>query len=74
MEGHEIKPETLSDPVDAIIFAQKQEKKAEGLYRALAQKIDDPGIRTLMLELAEEEQKHWEKLQDILDTHFHKEF
>lgn len=65
---------TFSDPVDAIHFAQMQERKAEAVYRKIAENVDDPGIKALMLELAEEEVGHWNKLQAILDDVFHAEY
>lgn len=69
-----MEPEVFSDPVEAIKFAQKAEKRAEARYRKIAGLTTDPGIRVLMLELAAEEQKHFDLLQDILDKYFHREF
>ena len=64
----------FSDPVDAIKYAQEAEKRAEARYVKIAEMTKDPGIRSLMLELAKEERGHFDKLQHILDTYFHTEF
>ncbi len=69
-----MEPEVFSDPVEAIKFAQAAERRAETRYRKIAELTTDPGIRVLMLELAGEEQKHFDLLQDILDKYFHREF
>lgn len=76
MEGSfkEVKFDGFSDPVEAIKFAQEAEKHAEACYIRIAELSKDPGIKALMLELAKEERGHFDKLQDILDTHFHNEF
>jgi len=73
-EMADIKVEGFSDPVEAIHYAQEAEKRAEARYRKIAEMTDDPGVRVLMLELAEEEKGHFNKLQDILDEFFHAEF
>lgn len=70
----DVKFEGFSDPVEAIKYAQEAEKHAEARYIRIAELTTDPGIKALMLELAKEERGHFDKLQDILDTHFHAEF
>jgi rubrerythrin len=70
----DVKLDPFSDPVDAIKYAQEAEKRAEARYVNIAEMTKDPGIRTLMLELAVEERGHFDKLQNILDTYFHMEF
>jgi len=42
----------------ALIIAMKKEKAAFRLYTDLAGKVDDRGIRDLLLGLAQEEAKH----------------
>jgi rubrerythrin len=43
---------------EALILAMKAEKNAYKMYYSLAQATDDPGIKNLLLGLAEEEAKH----------------
>lgn len=49
------------EPMDyqsALILAMKKEKKAFQLYMALADRTDDPGLKELMIGMAQEEAKH----------------
>ena len=43
---------------DALIVAMKAEKNAFILYTNLADKADDPGVKEILLGLAQEEAKH----------------
>ena len=43
---------------DALIVAAKKEKAAFRLYSDLAEKMDDPDLKQLLLYLAQEEAKH----------------
>ena len=43
---------------DALIIAAKKEKAAFRLYSDLAEKMDDPELKLLLLNLAQEEAKH----------------
>jgi len=43
---------------DALIIAMKAEKNAFRLYSSMARQADDPGIRDMLLALAQEEAKH----------------
>ncbi len=43
---------------DALILAMKAEKNAFRLYNTLAQQAEDPGIKDMLLALANEEAKH----------------
>lgn len=40
-------------------FAMQMEKDGEAYYRDLVEKITDPGVRTILLAMAEEEVKHY---------------
>lgn len=46
-------------------FAMNMEKEGESFYRKLAQRSEDPGIKSLMKTLAEEEVKHHEILEKL---------
>ncbi|MBN1652349.1 MAG: ferritin family protein [Deltaproteobacteria bacterium] len=52
----EVKPDLSYQ--EALILAMKAEKNAYKMYHNLAQAADDPGIKQLLLELAQEEAKH----------------
>jgi rubrerythrin len=56
LEQVELTPDI--DFQDALILAMKAEKNAFRLYNSLAQQADDPGIRDMLLALAQEEAKH----------------
>jgi len=52
--------------IDEIIeFAIKKEEEAFNLYNELKEKTEDPAIRKIFEELAEEEKKHKQKLIDF---------
>lgn len=54
----EEEPAPDMDYQDALILAMKKEKAAFRLYSDLAAKVDDAGIRDVLLGLAQEEAKH----------------
>lgn len=51
-------PRADIDYAGALVLAMKKEKAAFRLYTDLAARADDPGIKELLLGLAEEEAKH----------------
>ena len=54
----EEQPKEDMDYQDALIVAMKAEKAAFRLYSDLAARVDDAGIKDLLLGLAQEEAKH----------------
>ena len=54
----DVEPNPDADYQSVLIFAMKKEKAAFRLYSDLAAKTDDPELRQLLLDLAEEEAKH----------------
>ena len=54
----EVEPSPEMDYQAALVIAMKQEKAAFRLYSDLAAKSADPGLKELLLELAQEEAKH----------------
>jgi rubrerythrin len=54
----EREPGPDADYQSVLIFAMKKEKAAFRLYTDLARKTTDPGLRGLLLGLAQEEAKH----------------
>lgn len=56
LEQVELTPDI--DFQDALILAMKAEKNAFRLYNSLAEQADDPGIKDMLLALANEEAKH----------------
>jgi rubrerythrin len=54
----DVKPSTNMSYQDALILAMKKEKAAFRMYSKLAEKAEDPAVKTLFLTLAQEESKH----------------
>ncbi len=54
----DVKPSANMSYQDALILAMKKEKAAFRMYTLLANKADDPEVKTLFLNLAQEESKH----------------
>ena len=54
----EVVPSADLDYQDALILAMKAEKAAFKLYNDLASATDDPGLKAMLLGLAQEEAKH----------------
>jgi rubrerythrin len=54
----EVEPGPDTDYQAALIIAMKKEKAAFRLYSDLAAKTADPGVKEVLLELAQEEAKH----------------
>ncbi len=50
---------------EVIGFAMMREEAACAFYKDLAEKIDDPSIRQIFREFAEEEEKHRQLLQSL---------
>jgi len=59
---------TLKEFQKLVQFAIKEEKKAQDLYRNMAEKTQDPFVQAVLLGLHEEERGHEEKLSNLLDT------
>lgn len=58
---------------DALIIAAKKEKAAFRLYSDLAEKMDDPEFKDLLLHLAQEEAKHKLRFEVEYDDYVYKE-
>jgi rubrerythrin len=54
----DVKPSASMSYQDALILAMKKEKAAFRMYTKLAEKAEDPGVKALFLNLAQEESKH----------------
>jgi rubrerythrin len=54
----DVKPSASMSYQDALILAMKKEKAAFRMYSKLAEKAEDPAVKTLFLTLALEESKH----------------
>jgi len=54
---------------DALIVAMKAEKAAYKLYNDLANSTDDPGLKEILLGLAQEEAKHKLRFEVEYDDH-----
>jgi rubrerythrin len=54
----EVKPSGCTDYQRSLIVAMHQEKAAFKLYNDLAEATEDPGLKQIMLSLAQEEAKH----------------
>jgi len=59
---------------DLLRMAIKQEEKSEKLYTSTAKISPEPGLKKLLLVLAQEESTHKEKLEKIYDDEVLKEF
>jgi rubrerythrin len=54
----DVRPSANMSYQDALILAMKKEKAAFRMYSKLAEKAEDPEVKTLFLNLALEESKH----------------
>ncbi|MEI7723909.1 MAG: ferritin family protein [Bacteroidota bacterium] len=54
----DVKPTANMSYQDALILAMKKEKAAFRMYTKLAQKAEDPEVKALFFNLAQEESKH----------------
>ena len=54
----DVKPTANMSYQDALILAMKKEKAAFRMYSKLAEKAEDPAVKALFLNLAQEESKH----------------
>ncbi|MEI7896835.1 MAG: ferritin family protein [bacterium] len=54
----DVKPTANMSYQESLILAMKKEKAAFRMYTKLAEKAEDPAVKTLFLGLAQEESKH----------------
>ena len=54
----DVKPSASMSYQDALILAMKKEKAAFRMYTKLAEKAEDPEVKALFFNLAQEESKH----------------
>jgi rubrerythrin len=54
----DVKPSANMSYQDALILAMKKEKAAFRMYSTLAEKAEDPEVKAIFLNLAQEESKH----------------
>ena len=59
---------------DLLRMAMKNEEASHHLYASAAQTVSDPGVKKLLLALAQEEVGHKEKLEKIYDKDILQEF
>ena len=59
---------------DLLRMAIKNEEKSQKLYASTAKMVKDPGVKKLLLVLAQEESTHKEKLEKIYDKEVLQEF
>ena len=45
----------------------QMEKDGEAYYRDLAEKTSDAGVRTILLAMADEERRHWQILDNMIE-------
>jgi rubrerythrin len=69
----DVRPSADMSYQDALILAMKKEKAAFRMYTALAGKAEDPGIRNIFLNLAQEESKHKLRFEIEYDEYILKE-
>ncbi len=58
-------------PPTVILAAMDDERRAFLLYTALAERSEDPGVKTLLGAIAREEAHHWHSLEKIYDSMCH---
>jgi len=51
-----------------VRFAMENEVEARNFYRDAAKKLKDPGLKDIFAGLAEEEQRHFDTLQNLLKS------
>jgi rubrerythrin len=54
----DVKPSATMSYQDALILAMKKEKAAFRMYTKLAEKAENPDVKAVFLNLAQEESKH----------------
>jgi rubrerythrin len=69
----DVKPSATMTYQDALILAMKKEKAAFRMYSALAERAESPEVKTLFLNLAQEESKHKLKFELEYDDYILKE-
>lgn len=55
--------------MDIFAYALQMEKDGERFYREIASQTDDPGIKTIVTMLADEEVKHYEAIEGMRQGH-----
>ncbi|MBC8204473.1 hypothetical protein ISS30_11500 [bacterium] len=58
---------SYSDPIEALSMAIRREKEAQEFYLRVAEAAESDSTKALFKELAEEEAKHEQRLQDEYD-------
>jgi rubrerythrin len=69
----DVKPAPNMSYQDALILAMKKEKAAFRMYMTLAEKAEDPNVKTLFFSLALEESKHKLRFELEYDDYILKE-
>ena len=57
----------MTRPHNALKYARDNEERAMLFYQAVAEQVDDPEVRRLAVEFAEEEKEHTEALDEWLE-------
>jgi len=55
-----------ADVREAWVKAREVEKKSEAFYRRKANEIDDAGQKEILHRIADEEQKHWTTIENVI--------
>ncbi|MEI7499945.1 MAG: ferritin family protein [Bacteroidota bacterium] len=69
----DVKPSANMSYQDALILAMKKEKAAFRMYSKLAEKAEDPSVKAIFLNLAQEESKHKLRFEIEYDDYILKE-
>jgi rubrerythrin len=69
----DVRPSPNMSYQDALILAMKKEKAAFRMYSMLAEKAGDPFVKTIFLNLAQEESKHKLRFEIEYDDYILKE-
>ncbi|MEW6758070.1 MAG: ferritin family protein [Acidobacteriota bacterium] len=60
-------------PVDILRMALEREKEAYAFYTEAAGLVKIPATRDALLEMAEEEKHHIQKIEEVLDRYFYQD-
>ncbi len=58
----------LSDPTEVVSMAMSIEAQALDLYQRIADKVTEPDVQAVVLEIAKEENHHLVRLGELMDT------
>jgi rubrerythrin len=58
----------LSDPTEVVSMAMSIEAQALDLYQRVADKVTEPDVQAVVLEIAKEENHHLVRLGELMDT------